>query len=183
MKKKSALTLAIRLGLPVILLATAGYVYRERSNVRVGVDGLTFIPRLAGGFLGVGTCRDKPSVLILSRRSLDEVAIHADTDAILRQVTLTVVTDGQPHRYALHSPGMVLISKTAAVNLVPANWDAALFSAVLRLIGCGPEEHTSTTDHPLCGRPFAELMQYLTEHHPDQIPPELFAFVAKAEEP
>ncbi len=175
--------MAFRLGLPVILLVTAGYVYRKRSNVRVGVDGLTFIPRLAGGFLGVGTCRDKPSVLILSRRSLDEVAIHADTDAILGQATLTVITDGQPARYSLHSPGVVLISKTAAVNIVSVAWDAALFPTILRLIDCGPEEHTSTADHPLCGRPFAELMQYLADHHADQIPPELFAFVAEAQEP
>ncbi|MCP4251436.1 MAG: hypothetical protein GY778_30740 [bacterium] len=182
MKKKSALGLAIRLGLPVILLATAGYVYLERSKVRVGVDELTLIPRLAGGFVGLGTCRDKPSVLVLSHRSLDDVAIHADTDAILRRATLTVESDGRPHRYTLHSPGIVLISKTAAVNVIPVDWDASFFRVVLQLIDCGPEEHTSTADHPLCGRPFDELMQYLADNHADRIPPEMVAFVANAEE-
>lgn len=175
MARSSRKLLMVRIALPLVLVILCGYVVSQRSAARVGVDELTFIPRLGEGFLCVGTCRDKPGVLILSSLSRRRVAIHADTEPLFRRTTLIVERKGRVESHRLERPAVVLIDDRGPARLVPVDWDAAAFPAILRAVHCD-RELDSSAQRPNCGRPFTELMDFLREHQPGRIPPELDAF-------
>ncbi len=175
MGRSSRAGLAARIALPVILVALCGYVLQQRSAARVGVDRLTFIPRLGEGFLCVGTCRDKPGVVILSRLSRQAVAVHADTESVFRRTTLVIERNGRTEHHPLEEAAVVLIAEGEPVSILPVDWATATFPALLQAVDCD-RDHDSSADHPRCGRPFVEMMEFLREHPPGKIPPELAAF-------
>ncbi|MHC4093193.1 MAG: hypothetical protein ACYSVY_23485 [Planctomycetota bacterium] len=175
MARSSRATLIVRLALLLILVVLCAYAVTQRSAARAGVDQLTFIPRFGEGFLCIGMCRDKPGVVILSRLSRDDVAVHAQTESLSRRTTLSIERNGQVESHRLEQPAVVLIDESDAVRIIPVDWDAHTFSAILQAVNCDGE-HYSSTEHPRCGIPFIDLMEFLGKHPPGKIPPELAAF-------
>jgi hypothetical protein len=146
------------------------------------VDSLTFIDRVRGGFLCIGTCADKPGIMVLSRQSRDEVDVRAATESLFGRTTLTLDLGNRTEQRQLSEPCVILLPRDGERQIIPVDWDAATFAGVLAKADCGGQ-HLSSDEHPNCGRPFLDLMDYLREHCPDQIPPELEAFVSTEPDP
>ncbi len=177
MAGRSKPILILRIALPVILLVIGGYVLRTRASVRAAVDDLTFIERLRGGFLCIGTSADKPGLLLLSRQPRDLVDVRAATHPILGWTRVTLELERRRLEWQLEQPCVILVSAEGDRQVIPVDWSTSIFAGALHRADCG-QQHKSSTEHPRCGRPFLDLMDYLREDCPDQIPPELEAFVA-----
>jgi len=169
----------VRLSLPAALVATTGYVLIERSRARVGIDSITYIDNLGGGFVAVGTSADKPGVLILSTVDRKDVRIRAEREQLRLRTTLSIDLDGRATCRLLTEPAAVLIPPDQPTGFIPLNWKTRAFHDILATIDCDGQ-HQSSDEHPLCGKPFEELLLYLNLHSPGRVPPELIAFAGKA---
>ena len=177
MARRSKAGWTARGALPVVLVIFVAYVLSERAAVRVGIDDLTFIARVRGGFLCVGTCPDKPGIMVLSQRPREEVDVRAATDSLFDRTTLTLDLGGPTEQRQLDEPCLILVPRQGERQIIPVDWDAGTFAGVLAKADCGGR-HDSSDEHPNCGRPFLDLMEYLQKHCPSRIPPELESFVA-----
>jgi len=169
----------VRLSLPVALAAVVGYVLIERSRVRVGIDSITYLDNLGGGFVAVGTCADQPGVLILSTVDRKDVPIRAEREQLRLRTTLSIDLDGRVTRRRLTGPTAVLIAPDRPIEFIALHWKTRTFYDLLAAIDCDGE-HQSSDEHPLCGKPFEELLAYLKQHPPGAVPQEVIAFARRA---
>ncbi|HUU82743.1 MAG TPA: hypothetical protein VM243_04485 [Phycisphaerae bacterium] len=173
---------AVRLSILAVVVAAVAYVLAQRAAVRAGVDSLTFIDRVRGGFLCIGTCADKPGIMVLSRESREEVDVRAATESLFGRTTLTLDLGTHTEQHELDEPCVILLPGDGQRQIIAVDWDATTFTDVLAKTDCGGR-HRSTEEHPNCGRPFLDLMEYLRANCPDRIPTELESFVRSMPDP
>jgi hypothetical protein len=182
MARRSKPALVLRLALLLTLVGIVVYVLWARASVRAGVDELIFSERIRGGFLCIGTSADKPGLMLLSRQPRGPVNLRAATHPILGWTQVTLELEGRSLEWQLERPCVILVSAEGDRQVIPVDWHASIFAGALDRTDCG-QEHKSSTEHPRCGRPFLDLMDYLLANCPNRIPAELEAFVAGQADP